>query len=134
MATRKLSDLQKEAEEVRSRLLANRWDAASSDVTVRFAALRSILDNVDDEEVSRHVVVSSVAALQTHFRATIVSLCDIGEIYRARAAAMIPDKVSVQDALGWIGGSVASFGELTAHLATCNSVTDYVSWIGTLLQ
>ncbi|WP_341315682.1 hypothetical protein WN982_10835 [Paraburkholderia sp. IMGN_8] len=133
MATRKLADLQKEATEARSRLLIGSWDAAHPDVAFRLVSLRELLKRPEDDEINRHVVVATVAALQTYLRGVVVALCNFDNTYRVRAAELLQEKISIKDALGWIGGASVSFGELVAHSATCNSTTDYITWMSALL-
>lgn len=133
MATRKLGSTHQEIEEVRSRLLLKRWDTMSYDVHQRLFQLKKLIGTSIGDEMHRHVVVASIAALQTFHRGTIVSIVDSGDEYKTRAAENVPEKISMKDALTWLSGKSATFGELVAHSAPCNSVTDLVSWLSTLL-
>lgn len=133
MANRKLSDIQREALDSRSRLLVDNWDSAYSDVTFRLYGLGEFLDGPDGAEMNRHIPVAVVAALQTFFRHTIISVCNLNAEYRTRAADLLQEKISIKDALGWIGGGAVGFGELVAHSVACNSVADYVSGMNRLL-
>ncbi len=92
-----------------------------------------VLERPVDNEFHRHVVVASIAALQTFHRGTLVSIIDSGDEYRERAAEAISEKFLMKDALGWLRGQSATFGELVAHTAPCNSVSDLLSWLGKLL-
>ncbi|MFM0123296.1 MULTISPECIES: copper chaperone [Paraburkholderia] len=105
MVTLRLAELQKEAEETRSRLLIGDWGAANPDVAFRLASLRELLKRSEDDQVNPHVVVATVAALQTDIRGVIVSLCKLDNTYRGRAAELLQEKISIKDALGWIGGA-----------------------------
>ena len=130
---RRFAEIEQEAVEVRSRLMIERWDAVQSDIWVRLRVLGRLLDESEDPEICRHVVVALIATLQTAFRGTIISLCSLNAVYRERAAEKISEKISIRDALAWIGGTSASFGEIVAHFAACNSLTDYLSWLDSLL-
>jgi hypothetical protein len=133
MATRRLADIQKDAVESRSRLTINRWDGMLGDVYMRLGVLKPLIGASADTELHRHVVVSLVAALQTYIRGAIISICDLDETYRVRAAGLIPEKLTMANALEWIGGRTATFGELVAHMASCNSTTDIFYWLDGLL-
>ena len=133
MATRKLGNTHHEIEEVRSRLLLKRWDTMSYDVHQRLFELKKLIDTPVGDELHRHVVVASIAALQTFHRGTIVSIVDSGDEYQARAAENVTEKISMKDALTWLSGKTATFGELVAYSAPCNSVTDLISWLSALL-
>ena len=104
------------------------------DVQTRMAALKNLIGSSENDEIHRHVVVALIAALQTYFRGTIVAITDSGDDYRERAAERITEKISMKDALTWLSGKSVTFGELVAHVASCNSATDVISWLGTLLN
>jgi len=133
MATRRLGNAHQEIEEVRSRLFLQRWDTITYDVHQRLHDLGKLIGTDAGDELHRHVVVSAIAALQTFHRGTIVSIVDSGDEYKGRAAESITEKFSMKDALNWLSGKTVTFGELVAHSAPCNSVTDLLSWLGTLL-
>ena len=96
--------------------------------------LRTLIGTGEDtDELHRHVIVSAIAALQTSHRGTIVRIVDAGDAFRERAAESIQDKFSLKDALTWVSGKSATFGELVAHAAPCNSVAELVSWLSRLL-
>lgn len=133
MATRKLGSAQQEIQEVRSRLFLERWDTMSFDVHARLNELKKLFRAPTEDEIHRHVVVASIAALQTFHRGTIITIVDSGDEYKARAAENVAEKISMKDALNWLGGKSASFGELIAHSAPCNSVSDLLSWLSNLL-
>jgi hypothetical protein len=133
MATRRLGIAHQEIEEVRSRLFLKRWDTMSFDVQARLNELKKLFRAPTNDEIHRHVIVASIAALQTFHRGTIITIVDSGDEYKARAAENVTEKISMKDALTWLGGKAASFGELVAHSAPCNSVTDLLSWLGILL-
>lgn len=133
MATRRLGNVHQEIEEVRSRLLLQRWDTYTFDVNQRLNDLGKLIGTDAGDELHRHVVVSVIAALQTFHRGTIISIVDSGDEYKTRAAESISEKFSMKDALSWISGRTVTFGELVAHSAPCNSVTDLLSWLSTLL-
>lgn len=133
MATRRLGNAHQEIEEVRSRLLLKRWDTMSFDVQQRLLELKKLIGTAGGDELHRHVVVSSIAALQTFHRGTIVSIVDSGEDYKVRAAENVTEKISMKDALNWLSGKTVTFGELVAHGAPCNSIADLLSWLNTLL-
>jgi hypothetical protein len=130
---RRADSWQREVVEVRSRLFGERWDSVLFDVKRRMDNLNRLFNGGGDE-IRRHIIVSSIAALQTFHRGTIVSIVDSDETYKTRAAQSITEKFSMQDALVWLTGKSATFGELAAHLSPCNSVTDMVSTLRTLLD
>jgi hypothetical protein len=132
MATRQLGNAVSEIQEMRSRLLGGHWEAARADAHLRLSVLRGLL-KANDPELRRHVIVSAVAALQTWFRGTLVELVNRDEVFRERAAESINEKFSLKDALAWINGKTTTFGELVAHAAPCNSVTDLISWLTKIL-
>jgi hypothetical protein len=134
MATRRLGNAHQEIEEYRSRLFLKRWDFASSGVQDRLRNLGNLIGTAHGDELHRHVVVSSIAALQTFHRATIVSIVDAGDLYKVRAAESISEKISMKDALSWFSGNEVTFGELVSHSAPCNSVIDLMSRLETLLD
>lgn len=133
MATRRLGIAHQEIEEVRSRLFLKRWDTMSFDVQARLTQLNKLFSAPTDNEIQRHIVVASIAALQTFHRGTIIAIVDSGDEFKARVAEKVTEKISMKDALTWQSGKTASFGELVAHSAPCNSVTDLLSWLDTLL-
>jgi hypothetical protein len=133
MATRRLGNVHQEVEEVRSRLFLKRWDTIHADVGQRIYGLGKLIDTPAGAELHRHVIVSSIAALQTYHRGTIVSVVNSGDLYKERAAEKLTEKFSMKDALTWLSGKTVSFGELVAHSAPCNSVTDMLSWLEILL-
>ncbi len=133
MATRRLGNAHQEIEEVRSRLILKQWDTMSFDVHARLRKLKKLIGTTDDDEIHRHVVTAAIAALQTFHRGTIISIVDSGDEYMTRAAENVTEKFSMKDALTWLSGKTATFGELVAHSAPCNSVTDLLSWLETLL-
>jgi hypothetical protein len=120
--------------EVRSRLFGGRWDSMVFDVQRRMTALNKLFGGAPTDEIHRHIVVSSIAALQTFHRGMVISIIDSDEKYKERAAQSITEKFSMQDALLWLTGKTATFSELAAHLSPCNSVTDMMSSLGTLLD
>lgn len=132
MATRQLGNAVSEIQEMRSRLLGGHWETARTDAHLRLHVLTGLLET-DDPELRRHVIVSAVAALQTWFRGTLVELANRDEVFRERAAESITEKFSLKDALTWINGKSTTFGELVAHAAPCNSVTDLISWLTKIL-
>jgi hypothetical protein len=101
---------------------------------MRLFELAQLLEEPGSVEMNRHVVVSTASSLQTYFRGVVISLCDFNSDYRARAADLLRDKISIKDALAWTSGAAVTFGELIAHSITCNSVTDYVACMGALLK
>ncbi|MHB1083566.1 MAG: hypothetical protein ACYCZA_01820 [Thiobacillus sp.] len=105
----------------------------SFDVQARLNELNKLFRTPTDNEIHRHIVVASIAALQTFHRGTIISIVDSGDEFKARAAEKVTEKFSMKDALTWLSGKTASFGELVAHSAPCNSVTDLLSWLDILL-
>ncbi|WP_155642166.1 lysozyme inhibitor LprI family protein [Burkholderia cepacia] len=117
----------------RSRLSVDGWDTAISDVISRLMQIGQLVAGEDNSEINRHIPVSLVAALQTYFRYTIVSICNLNDSYRERGAELVQEKFSAKDALGWIGGGAVSFGELVGHSMSCNSVTDYIAPLEKLL-
>ncbi|MDR2154369.1 MAG: hypothetical protein LBE78_05010 [Burkholderiaceae bacterium] len=133
MATLRLRNAHQKIEEVRSRLFQQRWDTVTCDVHQRLHDLGKLIGTDAGDELHRHVVVSAVAALQTFYRGMIVSIVDSGEEYKARAAEKITEKFSMEAALSWLSGKTGTFGELIAHSAPCNSVTDLLSRFETLL-
>lgn len=134
MAKHRLTRVDSEVADVRSRLLVKNWDTVTVDVYHRFAALRRFMREVSGDEVCRHVVVSTVGALQTFQRGTIVSLVNFSEMYRIRAAEFFQEKVSLKDAMRWLSGESFTFGELAAHMASCNSAADMITVIEVLLE
>lgn len=134
MAVRRLEDILREAIGARSRLSIQRWETMQFDVQMRMAALKNLIGSAESDEIHRHVVVALIAALQTYFRGTIVAVTDSGDHYRERAAERITEKISMKDALTWFSGKSVTFGELVAHVASCNSATDVISWLGVLLN
>ncbi|WP_321922246.1 hypothetical protein [Burkholderia sp. BCC1998] len=134
MAVRRLEDIQREAIGARSRLSIQRWETMQFDVQLRMASLKNLIGSAESDEIHRHVVVALIAALQTYFRGTIVAITDSGDDYRERAAERITEKISMKDALTWFSGKSVTFGELVAHVASCNSATDVMSWLGSLLN
>lgn len=110
------------------------WDTASAvDARARLGTLQDLIGTELGEELHRHVIVSAIAALQTAHRGTIVQVVDHSETFRERAAESITEKFSLQEALGWVSGKKCTFGELVAHAAPCNSVTDLISWLTKIL-
>lgn len=134
MAPRRFQHIPAEAEEVRSRLRLKSWRAMSVDVNQRLFALQQLIGTGKPDEIHRHVIVSSIAALQTFHRGTIISIVDSADEFKARAAENVTEKISMKDALEWLGEKTTTFGELVAHSAPCNSVQDLVSWLERLLQ
>lgn len=133
MRTHRLESLQKEVIDVKSRLLVKSWGTMKYDVNWRLIALKKLLSKNDDPEIPRHVIVAMIAALQTYFRGLVVTVTNFNDDYRQRAAEQITEKVSIKDALNWISDKEVTFGELIAHLISCNSVTDILSWLDALL-
>lgn len=119
---------------MRSRIFGGRWDSMVFDVQRRMTALNGLFGSAPTYEIHRHIVVSSIAALQTFHRGMIISIIDSDAKYKERAAQSIAERFSLQDALLWLTGKAATFGELAAHLSPCNSVTDMMSTLGTLLE
>ena len=134
MATKRLNKARQEIEEARSRLLLKKYIAYQADVGTRISALRKLIGTDMGEELHRHVIVSSIAALQTFHRGIIISIVDSSDVYKARAAANVSEKISLTEALAWLGDKTITFGELVAHNAPCNSVNDLISWLGNLLD
>lgn len=133
MKPNRLEDVFKEALDFRSRVFLEDWDIAQYDGLRRMHDLQKLIDKYDDPEFFRHAIVSAIAALQTFHRATIVQITNQGEPYRGRAAERFTEKFSLKDAISAISGNAISFGELAAHLAPCNSLTDIISWLDALL-
>lgn len=134
MATRRLGNAQQEIEDARSRLVLKSWDTMSFDVSTHMRKLRDfIAEPPGDNELNRHVVVASIAALQTFHRGTIISIIDTSDEYKQRAAENIAEKFSLKDALRWLSGRTFTFGEIVAHTVPCNSTTDMLSWLSALL-
>lgn len=131
--TRRLVNAYKDIEEIRSRLYLQRWEWFESGVHERLHELKKLIDIDAGAELHRHVVVSAIAALQTFHRGTIVSIVDLGDEYKVRAAESITEKFSMKDALNWLSGKNVTFGEFVAHSAPCNSVNDLISRLDTLL-
>lgn len=133
MANRKITELAREALAIRARTpgpsSAPTWPA----VKKRMHELKELVATVDNNEVRRHAIVASIATLQTFIRISISKIVDSGEQYRARAAERIPEKYSVKEALMLFDDRTISFGELVAHMASYNSVTDVVSWLSAIL-
>jgi hypothetical protein len=127
MATRRGGNAQSEIEDARSRLLGGSWDTSSVDVVFRLGRLAELLGADSSDEMCRHVVVSAIAALQTFHRGAVVELVNHSELLRERAAESFTEKFSLREALQWLHGSSATFGELVAHTAPCNSVGDMLS-------
>jgi hypothetical protein len=127
MATRRGSNAQSEIEDARSRLMGGSWDTSSVDVLVRLGRLAELLGADSSDEMRRHIVVSAIAALQTFHRGVIVGLVQHSETLRERAAESLNEKFSLREALQWLHGTSATFGELVAHTAPCNSVGDMLS-------
>lgn len=132
--SRKIQYRQKEIEDVRSRLRDQKWDHLSFDINSRLDSLRPLIGSKMGAELHRHVVVSSIAALQTFHRSIIVSLVDSAQEYRERVAELLTEKVSLKEALTWLGGQSVTFGELVAHHAPCNNVNDMLTWLGAILD
>lgn len=133
MKANRLDDVFKEALDFRSRVLLEDWSIAKYDAARRIFDLEGLLEKYDDSEIFRHAIVSSIAALQTFHRAVIVQVTNQGEPYRDRAAERFTEKFSLKDSISAISGNTISFGELAAHLAPCNSLTDVISWLDALL-
>lgn len=131
---RRFGNTREEIAEVRSRLSQNHWDIVSFDVHNRLEVLGQLIGTETGSELHRHVIVGSIAALETFHRGTIISIVDAGEEYKTRAAEKITEKISVKDALNWMNDKTVTFSELVAHSAPCNSVKDLLSWLETLLN
>ncbi len=133
MTTRRVQSWHEEVVDVRSRIFGSRWDSMLFDVHRRMAELGMLFSGAGNE-LHRHIVVSSIATLQTFHRGTIVSVVNLEDKYKRRAAQSINEKFSMEDALLWLTGGVATLGELAAHLSSCNNPTDMVSTLGALLE
>lgn len=139
-AKTRIEDARREIEEIKSRLFAPSWDIGALHVNLRLQRLRRLLGvekNIDtdlEEELSRHIIVSSIAAIQTYHRALIILIVDTGGAYVGRAAKMLHEKLAAKDALTWISEQPVTFGELAAHTVSCNNVGDIISSLETLLD
>lgn len=133
MANRRITELVQEALAIRARAYGLDSDSTWAGVKKRMHELKGLAATVDSNEVRRHVIVASIATLQTFVRFSISELVNSEAQYRVRAAERIPEKYSVKDALTLLDDQTISFGELVAHIASYNSVTDVVSWLGAIL-
>lgn len=133
MANRRISELVQEALAVRARAYGHHSDSTWGGVKKRMHELRELAAKIDSNEVRRHVIVASISTLQTFVRFSISELVNFDAQYRVRAAERIPEKYSVKDALTLLDDQTISFGELVAHIASYNSVTDVMSWLGAIL-
>jgi len=134
MANRRLTELAQEALAIRARAFGQKSDSSWPAVKKRMHELKELAaTSVESNEIRRHVIVASIATLQTFIRFSISRIVDSGEEYRVRAAERIPEKYSVKDALTLLDNQTISFGELVAHIASYNSVTDVISWLGAIL-
>lgn len=134
MSIRRIEIAHQEIQKVRSRLSLRAWDAVDSDVDQRLSILGNLIDTDAGDELHRHVVVSSIAALQSFHRGTIVSIVDLGGVYKIRASELISEKLTLKDAIQWLDGNHVTFGELMSYSAPCNSVSDLLVWLGKLLS
>ncbi|SIT44584.1 hypothetical protein BN2475_480023 [Paraburkholderia ribeironis] len=133
MANRRIIELVQEALAVRARAYGPNSDSTWVEVKKRMHELRTLAATVESNEVRRHVIVASIATLQTFVRFSISEIVNSGAQYRLRAAERIPEKYSVKDVLMLLDDQTISFGELVAHIASYNSVTDVTSWLGAIL-
>ena len=133
MKNRRITEMVQEALEIRARAYGQPRDSTFGGVKKRMHELSELAATSDSNEVRRHVIVASIATLQTFVRFSISELVNFDAQYRARAAERIPEKYSVKDALTLLDDQTISFGELVAHIASYNSVTDVMSWLGAIL-
>lgn len=122
-----------EIEEVRSRVALQNWSAVSHDVENRLYRLKNLIGTDETNELHRHVIVSSIAALETFHRGTIIAIIEAGDAYRQRAADGIQEKFSMSDALKWMTSKSASFAELVAHSSKLSSLEVILSNFSRLL-
>lgn len=131
---RRIVDAQQNIEEVRSRWVFPHQMAYVSEVHQRLVELSKLIGTDFGDEVHRHVVVGSIAALETYHRGLIASLVNSGDEYKARAAESISEKVLMKDALRGLSGEAVTFGEIFAYMVPFNKVTDLMSILGDLLD
>lgn len=128
MANRRVTALAQEALAIRARASGPNSDPSWTAVKRRMHELKGLAaTSAENNEVRRHVIVATIATLQTFIRFSIVGIVDSGEEYRLRAAERIPEKYSVKDALTLLDDQTLSFGELVAHIASYNSVSRFES-------
>ncbi|WP_370030449.1 hypothetical protein [Qipengyuania mesophila] len=104
---------------------SDKWDAER-----RIHSLQtSVAKYPDENELSRHAIVSGVAALQTYHRGFLSGVMQADTEFRLRGAEMLGEKYSLGDTLKHIGDEQLSAAELIAHAAPANSVSDLMNWL-----
>ncbi len=113
-------------------------EGASYETGMRLYALSTSLKNLGphgDAELLRHFPVAVIAALETHFKATIQAIVDAGAPYLERGLLMTKDRLKlVMDFYPIVHREQVSVGDLVAHHVPFNSVGSIESAFGVLLD
>ena len=121
--------------EKRSRLPNQCLEYSDYAANSRIEKLMRLLNNYDDSEINRHVIVSSIAALQTFHRGIIAQIIDYDDKYKERISSQYKENLSIDIVLRLIQkNEKLTFGELIANALPCNHVVDLISIFNVLLS
>ena len=125
----KIERIEEELRDVRSRLLNGDWQLAANSVGGRLAKLKNLLAGPEDEEINRHCIVSAIACLQSYHRALIVEITEESTDLKRRACQLLDEKFLLEEMVRLVDEKSVRIGELIAHSAPCNRVSDLVKWL-----
>jgi len=133
MAKLKFDKLMQELANARLRLSGGEWRGEEYTAMSRVRSLGQIISTQAGDELHRHVVVASIAALQTYHRAILVALVGCGSPYKERAAELVDDKFTLREALMLLGQGEMTAAELIAHSAPAGSIEALANALSTIL-
>lgn len=129
--------LEKQIEEVRSRLQFGYVEGAYHETGMRIFNLKQALKEFKDEsesELLRYFPVASIAALEAHFRATVSLIVNEGGDYFERGLRLIAgDKLKVIDVIPMIHNKTVTVGDLVAYSLPFSSLKHLVNTYDAIL-
>ncbi|MFN4039240.1 MAG: lysozyme inhibitor LprI family protein [Erythrobacter sp.] len=134
-STKSLERVQQQLASKRLRRSSDFIDSDRFDAEDRLSELATAISDFPMlTELQRHVVVSSIACLQTYHRGFLAIVMRHDITMKLRGSDLIGEKYTLNEVLKVAGNEAITVEEIIAHAAPVNSVTDMISWLSKIFD
>lgn len=133
------AEIETQVKSARNRMELGRIDGVEHlEASRRFSQLAHSLQAIGptgDPELYRHFPVATIAALESHFKATVATIINEGSPYLERGLTLAKDRLkSAVDVVPLLHRKAVTIGDVVAHVIPFNSVSSLENAFGNLLD